>query len=519
MKHSTILSTSLILFAIKSTALTVPQHRLNIPSRPYNSFNPSTPEHKKIDIAPPSLEDDEYEYTESSKLKHPYTIILQESESRPWNSILRDFGFKIKKSSKTHKYGMMSYSYDDRDIRTFGHTIRAFTILMTEREAKLMLGNPAIANLEKTAKREYAVMPHNPLDQPKHLPVDTKDSEKRINFDIMKRDDRPYFHDVSDNAVWISQANAPWHLQRVSCSLQVDLRGRAPTDLSYNYRYEQLAGQGVDVYVVDSGINVDHVDFDGRAQMIFSYFGKSEDDVGHGTHTAGTIGSVHYGVAKNVNIFGIKVGNSEGINGAAIVAGIDAAITNHNKRKNLPGFMGSIISMSIGTSPPAQSDYLALKRALDAGMHASVAAMNSNADACESSPGAFSRELPLINVGALDLKDARAEFSNYGKCVDVYAPGVSIVSTFNGNSTAIMSMDGTSMACPIVTGIIADELVKHPDLKLDPKAMKAHILEKALKGVIKASLNMTGTEGLVNNGFRSEPRPKPADAKAFLWES
>ncbi|KAF3915678.1 Cerevisin [Arthrobotrys entomopaga] len=329
----------------------------------------------------------------------------------------------------------------------------------------------------------------------------------------MKRDDRQYFRDISEKSVWISQKNAPWHLQRVSCSLQVNLTGRAPTDLNYVYRYEQLAGQGVDVYVVDSGINVDHEDFGGRAQMIFSYFGKSEDDVGHGTHTAGTIGSLHYGVAKNVNLWGIKVGDKDGINGAAIVAGIDAAITKHNQRKKLPGFQGSIISMSMGTTPPARSDYLVLKRALDAGMHASVAAMNSNADACESSPGAFSQQLPLINVGALDLNDTRAGFSNYGKCVDVYAPGVSIVSTSNNNSTAIMSMDGTSMACPIVTGMIADELVKHPDLRLNPTAMKAHILEKALKGVIKLSVNMTGTEGLVNNGFRSEPKLKPADEK------
>ncbi|EPS45388.1 hypothetical protein H072_578 [Dactylellina haptotyla CBS 200.50] len=428
--------------------------------------------------------------------------MLADHEGRSWTDILPEMGFEVASLNKIHHgYGMTSYEHSNA-IRTFGQTMRAFTINMRESDAEAIIDHPSIANLEKTARSEWAVMPRNPHDQPRNLPDKSADMGFKVKRQVGGGGGSS---NSTEEEMWVEQSNAPWHLQRVSCSKQVDLKGRLPTDLSYSYRFDQVSGQGVDVYVVDSGINVDHEEFGGRAKMMFSFFGHVKDDIGHGTHCAGTIGSLHYGTAKNVRLWGIKVGDVNGISAGAIVAGIDAAITRHNIRKTQPDFMGSIISMSIGTSPPKSSDFMALKKALDAGMHASVAAMNAGDNACNSSPGGFSQQLPLITVGALDLNDTRASFSNFGKCVDVYAPGVSIVSTFNNNSTGIASLDGTSMACPIVTGIIADELVKNPSLRLDPAGMKKFILSKALKGVIKPAMNMTGVEILANNGFPGDP--------------
>ncbi|KAF3925127.1 Cerevisin [Dactylellina cionopaga] len=364
---------------------------------------------------------------------------------------------------------------------------------MKESEAEDMSDHPSIITLEKAAKRHWAVLPKVEADQPKDQAAYTEDRK----FQLRKRQDA--------SMVYISQGTAPWNLQRISCPHQIDIKNRRPTDLNYEYRYDQAAGRGVDVYVVDSGINVDHKEFNGRAQMIFGFFGQTKDDVGHGTHCAGTIGSLHFGVAKNVNILGVKVGNSAGVNGAAIVAGIDAVISRHNERKTKPDFVGSVINMSIGTSPPVQSDFEALKKATAAGIHAAVAAMNAGADACTWSPGSFSQQIPIINVGATDINDNRAQFSNYGKCVDIYAPGVSIVSTFNNNATGLAVLDGTSMAAPAVTGMIADELVKNPTLRLDPAGMKKLILSKALKGVIKLDTFITGGEVALNNGFPGDP--------------
>ncbi|KAK6524638.1 hypothetical protein TWF281_011540 [Arthrobotrys megalospora] len=485
MKTLSLLSTALIITILQSTASTAPtatkyKHQWRRPgagSVVSHSTNPN---------------DDPY---------HDYIAILSDDEVRPWGDIFDEMGFSTQGSTKkTHSLGVSlsgkpSYnmtSYDVSGIRTFGKNLRAFTIHMRESEAEAMEDNPSIISLERSQKREWAVVPGSAKIQPPLPPAD----QGVRRFEIRKR---------QDAQVWVQQGNAPWNLQRLSCQHRIDAKGRLPTDLKYNYRFEQDAGKGVDVYVVDSGINVDHVEFQGRARMMFSYFGKVDDDVGHGTHCAGTIAALHYGVAKNVNIWGIKVGDSNGVNGEAIVAGIDAAITRHNQRKTQPDFMGSVISMSIGTAPPQQSDFMILQKAVQAGMHASVAAMNSATDACNFSPGAFSQQIPIINVGAADINDTRAAFSNFGKCVDIYAPGVSIVSTFNNNATGIASLDGTSMACPAVTGIIADELVRNPKLRLDPAAMKKHILGKALKGVIKPDNVLTGAELLINNGFPGDP--------------
>ncbi|KAK6497752.1 hypothetical protein TWF481_012154 [Arthrobotrys musiformis] len=499
MKTLTFLSTTLIITILQSTVLTAP-------TLPSSSLSSTKQNHKRQWHHPGSIRPITAHSTDSTDDDpyHDYIAILSDDETRPWGEIFDEMGFSTKGIKKmTHSLGVNlsgkpSYnmtSYDMNSIKTFGKNLRAFTINMRESDAEGMDGNPSLASLEKMKMREWAFVPGSV----KVLPSSPTVRRRRgvAGLRLTKR---------QDDMTWIQQGNAPWNLQRLSSEHKIDAKGRQPTDLTYNYRFDEAAGKGVDVYVVDSGINVDHLELQGRARMMFSYFGKVNDDVGHGTHCAGTIAALHYGVAKNVNIWGIKVGDStSGINGEAIVAGIDAAISRHNQRKNQTDFMGSVISMSIGTAPPQQSDFMILKKAVEAGMHVSVAAMNSATDACNFSPGAFSQQIPIINVGAADIDDTRAPFSNFGKCVDIYAPGVSIVSTFNNNATGIASLDGTSMACPAVTGIIADELVKNPKLRLDPAAMKKHILGKALKGVIKADNVISSSELMAYNGFPGDP--------------
>ncbi|KAI0244112.1 hypothetical protein L0F63_001794 [Massospora cicadina] len=239
---------------------------------------------------------------------------------------------------------------------------------------------------------------------------------------------------VSINAI---QKNATWGLNRIS---QVDKL--TTTDYSYTYGYD---GSNVTVYVVDTGIKVGHPEFEGRARFGARFAGKTdEDENGHGTHCAGTIGSASYGVAKKATLVAVKVldGSGSGSN-SGVISGIDWIIGNRTEDD------ASVISLSLGGwKSKALND--AIEAAVASGVVAVVAAGNDNRDACNYSPASAPS---AITVGATDINDARASFSNYGKCVDVFGPGVKIISTWNNGETNTIS--GTSMATPHVAGLAA----------------------------------------------------------------
>lgn len=249
------------------------------------------------------------------------------------------------------------------------------------------------------------------------------------------------------------QTSATWGLKRISQNSTVELGASDVADFNLaSYQFEGGAstlGAGVDIYIVDTGINVDHVDFDGRAKFGFAFDGVEEDDAGHGTHCAGTAASTTFGIAKAANLIAVKVLGGTGPGSASdILSGIDWMIDNHEKRSKEEGFKGSVASMSLGSVTRSTTIDLAVQGASAAGIHFSVAAGNENQVACNSSPAFASKGSDVLSVGAINIDDQRAGFSNFGSCVSVYAPGEDITSTWIGGVDIINTISGTSMACP-----------------------------------------------------------------------
>ena len=248
------------------------------------------------------------------------------------------------------------------------------------------------------------------------------------------------------------------------------------------------------------------------------------DGNGHGTHCAGTAASSTFGIASKANLIAVKVLGDDGTgSNDDIIQGLSFIAKEHARRKTEPGFRGSIISMSLGSSQVVDVLDRALARTIAAGIHVSVAAGNSGLDACTSSPGKGSRESAVISVGAVDINDERASFSNFGPCVSTYAPGVQILSTFidpqdpvNGQQNIINVLSGTSMACPHVTGLIASYLSVNTNLVEDPVAMKALIIANServnlLPKAGDPSIAATNL-GIINSSAPNRPNDTPQQA-------
>ncbi|KAA8913881.1 autophagic serine protease Alp2 [Sphaerosporella brunnea] len=254
-----------------------------------------------------------------------------------------------------------------------------------------------------------------------------------------------------------TERSAPWGLARISHKKRLNFG-------NFNkYIHQAKGGEGVDVYVIDTGTNYEHVDFEGRA-----HWGKTvpagdadEDGNGHGTHCSGTIGGKKYGVAKKANIYAVKVLRSNGSGTMSdVVKGVEWAAEAHLKKaaKKDPNFKGSAANMSLGGGKSPSLD-MAVNAAVEVGINFAVAAGNDNADACNYSPAAAEK---AVTVGASTLGDQRAYFSNYGKCTDIFAPGLNIESTWIGSKYAINTISGTSMASPHVAGLLAYFLSLQP---------------------------------------------------------
>jgi subtilisin family serine protease len=239
--------------------------------------------------------------------------------------------------------------------------------------------------------------------------------------------------------------------------------------LSNSYTYT-ATGAGVTAYIIDTGIDPTHTDFDGRAAVAFDATGGNGIDChGHGTHVAGTVGSTSYGVAKGVALRGVRVLNCAGSGTTAdVIAGVDWVTANS------PG--PSVANMSLGGGRSTALNN-AVANLSGSGVLVAVSAGNSAANACNFSPAS---EPTAVTVAASTITDASASFTNFGRCVDLYAPGVSITSTWLGNGTNTIS--GTSMASPHVAGVAA--LYKSTFGDAPSATVASYITSNATAGVL-----------------------------------
>ncbi|KFE72084.1 S8 family serine peptidase [Hyalangium minutum] len=271
---------------------------------------------------------------------------------------------------------------------------------------------------------------------------------------------------VEDGVVRLADAQleAPWGLDRI------DQRNRP---LDGVYRYNQT-GVSVHAYIFDTGIRTTHVEFGGRASADFTVINDgrgAEDCNGHGTHVAGTIGGQRFGLAKGVQLHSVRVLNC---NGSGTWSGVIAAIewvTTHQVKP-------AVANMSLGgAANPAVDD--AIRGSISQGILYVVAAINNGDDACKYTP---SRIAEAMTVGATDSSDARPYFSNFGSCLDMFAPGVNITSAWFSSDTATKELTGTSMAAPHVTGAAALYLEINPNAT--PAAVSQALNDRATSGVV-----------------------------------
>jgi hypothetical protein len=283
-----------------------------------------------------------------------------------------------------------------------------------------------------------------------------------------------------------TQSNAPWGLDRIDA--------RAGLDRQYTYG---ATGAGVNAYIIDTGLRSSHSEFTGRVGQGFTSINDgrgTEDCNGHGTHVTGSIGGRTYGVAKDVKVYPVRVfGCQSSTPNSAILAGVDWVAQN----ADLP----AVVNMSLGGG---QSTALnnAVQKMVDAGVVVVVAAGNSNADACSSSPASLAT---AITVGATTTSDARASYSNFGRCVDIFAPGSNILSAWFNGDNATQSISGTSMASPHVAGAVALLLEESPDAT--PDAITRTLLAQATRNALSNPGN--SSPNLLLFTGESSPTPDP----------
>ncbi|KAI5856884.1 subtilisin-related protease [Tricharina praecox] len=291
----------------------------------------------------------------------------------------------------------------------------------------------------------------------------------------------------------VEQRRAPWGIARISH----ESASASDNSSTTSYVYDSSAGEGVTAYVIDTGVNIDHKEFEGRAEFGTNTAGGSDEDgQGHGTHVAGTIAGKTFGVAKKATIVAVKVLGDDGSGtNSGVIAGVQWVAEDASKRGGK-----AVANMSLGGTFSAALNEV-VGAAIESGITFGVAAGNENADAADSSPASVST---AITVGATDPDDSRAVYSNFGASVDIFAPGTDIESAWIGSTTATNTISGTSMACPHIVGLAA-YLISLEGLD-SPAAVVKRMKALSIAGIVTNpgldtidNLAYNGAEGLAGN--------------------
>jgi len=317
-------------------------------------------------------------------------------------------------------------------------------------------------------------------DKHKKGEIFKEDFENEYNYYFSKQKLKEKLHDLN-----FFESNPTWGLDRI------DQRFGA---LDNEYEYMNL-GQDIDICIIDTGIRLTHTQFQGRAHFLANTIGGNNDDNnGHGSHCAGIAASITYGVSKGSQLYAVKALGDDGSGDSfSIAAGIQAVIEfaqiNTSRRV--------VVNLSIGGSKSNILDNAVLSLVQN-NIFVSVAAGNSNADACNFSPsdlGGLNNNNFVLSVGASDINDNDASFSNYGPCVSIGAPGVNILSVSIASDTATVMLSGTSMASPFVAGVGA--LVLQQNLGLTVQQVNQKILSWNTFNIINYASRSGGGKNLL----------------------
>ena len=290
----------------------------------------------------------------------------------------------------------------------------------------------------------------------------------------LAEDDRvAYVEQDAEVTASTTQSNATWGIDRID---------QRTLPLSGTYTYN-ATGSGVTAYIIDTGIRFSHGEFGGRAVSGYDAVdgGTADDCNGHGTHVAGTVGGSSYGVAKGISLVGVRVLDCAGSGTTTgVIAGIDWVTGNHSA--GAP----AVANMSLGGGASTALD-TAVTNSIADGVSYAVAAGNGNQggraqDACKYSPA---RVPAAMTIGATDKTDTKTSWSNYGNCVDWFAPGLSITSAWHTSDTATNTISGTSMATPHTAGVAGLYLQGNPGAS--PAAVRTAIYDNSTKGIVKSS--------------------------------